>query len=484
MPERSQEEITEAINTTSAGCVVAAAGCGKTEQIGLAAKALSESVQSSKRCLVLTHTFAGVDVLKKRFGKLAVPKGSYQLDTIASWCLRYAAAHPKTSGIGATNPKSNQDWESLYPAAVKLLRSGCVDQVIKATYQRVLVDEYQDCVVDQHDLIVELKKLLPVCIFGDPLQSIFGFAGAIDWHTAVVSEFPVIVKMSTPWRWRKDGANASLGEKLIELRRRLENSESLDFSADGCGISRRWLPDQDGPRSGAISAVCLDTMNLDGTLVVVAQSGSDNARATIAKRLAKQRFSVVEPVSSQSLAKHAKTIANATDDTRIEVVLKFLKACVVGVRADFANAVTSHRQGKQAGRTKYGNLIDVGDRVGKPDGRDYVVELVEGFLRRDDVYPYRRELLSTMLSAMRTAKSESVPLTEATADIQLKFRHLGRNLPRRCVGSTLLLKGLEFEHVIIVEHDGMTREDWYVALTRATKSVIVLSRSPQIVTAT
>jgi len=39
------------------------------------------------------------------------------------------------------------------------------------------------------------------------------------------------------------------------------------------------------------------------------------------------------------------------------------------------------------------------------------------------------------------------------------------------------VKGLEFEHAVIVEYPGMTKEDWYVALTRATHSVTVLSSS-------
>lgn len=64
-------------------------------------------------------------------------------------------------------------------------------------------------------------------------------------------------------------------------------------------------------------------------------------------------------------------------------------------------------------------------------------------------------------------------------DIEAKFRHLERHVAKRSVGSTLLLKGLEFEHVIIIEYYGMIKEDWYVALTRATKSVTVLSASPR-----
>jgi DNA helicase IV len=37
------------------------------------------------------------------------------------------------------------------------------------------------------------------------------------------------------------------------------------------------------------------------------------------------------------------------------------------------------------------------------------------------------------------------------------------------------VKGLEFDHAIIVHSANMTSKDWYVALTRASKTVTVLS---------
>ena len=261
------------------------------------------------------------------------------------------------------------------------------------------------------------------------------------------------------------------------MRALLEAGEAMNFSVDGKGIRWHWLPDLPGPKSQTVSKVCIDTMELEGTLVVVAQSASDASRAKIAEKLAKQKFAVVEPVSCKPLRKHSKSIEKADDEHRLTAVLDFVKLCVVGLRADFQQSVVSHQKGGKKGRKKFGDLINIGDRVTKPDGLLHVLELVEGILNRDDIYPYRRELLRMMLAALRTSRATGALLSEAAGDIEAKSRHLGRHVARRSVGSTLLLKGLEFEHVIIVEYDGMTKEDWYVALTRATKSVTVLSAS-------
>ncbi|MEO9825342.1 MAG: UvrD-helicase domain-containing protein [Paracoccaceae bacterium] len=477
MPELSQEEVTSIIRATKAGSVIAAAGCGKTEQIVRTVKAISDDPEVSKRCLILTHTFAGVDVLHKRLRKLEVPSSSYRLDTIASWCLRFAKNYPKTSHIMKANPQSNEDWRAVYPAAVKLLDSHSIDDVVRATYECVFVDEYQDCSATQHKLMVRLQQLVPVCIFGDPLQSIFEFDGVVDWSDVVEKDFPNIAQLTTPWRWRSKGANTKLGEKLVELRKQIEAGGPLDLRLDDRGVQRYWLPDLPGPKSGKVSSICHDTMDLEGTLVVVAQSASEASRAKIAERLAKQRFAVVEPVSCKPLAKHAKLIEQSSDEGRLSAVLDFVKLCVVGLRADFSSSVKSHQNGKHAGRVKFGELIDIGHRVTEPDGLMHVLDLIEGILGRDDIFLYRREILSMMLSALRTSRATETTLSEAAGDVEAKTRHLGRNIARRSVGSTLLLKGLEFEHVVIVEYAGMTKEDWYVALTRATKSVIVLSSS-------
>lgn len=477
MPELSQEEVTATIRATKSGSIIAAAGCGKTEQIVRTVKAIGDDPTVSKRCLILTHTFAGVDVLQKRLRGLSVPASAYRLDTIASWSLRYAKSYPKTSGIKNTNPQHNNDWSAVYPAAEKLVRSRSVDDIILATYACVFVDEYQDCSKSQHALIVGLNRLVPVCVFGDPLQSIFEFDGVVDWYKVVEKNFPNVAKLTKPWRWRNGNANDELGDRLAELRTQLEAGEPMDFSVDGKGIQRHWLPDLPGPKSQKVSKVCLDTMDLEGTLVVVAQSASEASRAKIAERLAKQSFAVVEPVSCKPLRKHAVSIENATDEQRLSAVLDFVKLCVVGLQSDFANSVVSHQKSGKAGRKKFGDLVDIGDRVTKPGGLLHVLELIEGIFNRDDIFPYRRELLRMMLSALRTSRATGALLSEAAGDIEAKSRQLGRHLARRSVGSTLLLKGLEFEHVIIVEYDGMTKEDWYVALTRATKSVTVLSAS-------
>jgi DNA helicase IV len=71
--------------------------------------------------------------------------------------------------------------------------------------------------------------------------------------------------------------------------------------------------------------------------------------------------------------------------------------------------------------------------------------------------------------------NQHIPLSDAICDAQNRIRHAGRKIGRRSIGSTLLVKGLEFDHAVIIHASNMTRKDWYVALTRATTSLTILS---------
>jgi DNA helicase-2/ATP-dependent DNA helicase PcrA len=57
-------------------------------------------------------------------------------------------------------------------------------------------------------------------------------------------------------------------------------------------------------------------------------------------------------------------------------------------------------------------------------------------------------------------------------------RLLGRPLPKRAVGSTLLLKGLEAEVAVILNADALDSRNLYVAMTRGSKALAVCASSP------
>jgi DNA helicase-2/ATP-dependent DNA helicase PcrA len=72
-------------------------------------------------------------------------------------------------------------------------------------------------------------------------------------------------------------------------------------------------------------------------------------------------------------------------------------------------------------------------------------------------------------------------MAEATANIRQRMTNSGRRLPTRTVSTPLLLKGLEFDHVVIPNAAHFANEDtaqaklFYVAISRATRSLTIAS---------
>lgn len=462
----------EMIAAVRKGSIVAAAGCGKTEQIALASKL------TNGRRLILTHTHAGVDALRKRLKSHGVPSTNYRLDTVGGWCLRYAASFPQNSGLTVQDPRGDADWHAIYLAAAKLISSGAVDRVLAVSYSGVFVDEYQDCGINQHLVIVALAQRLPVCVFGDHLQAIFDFKGQspVDWDTDVYPAFPQMARLTKPWRWHK-AVNPDLANWLEQLRSTLDEGGELDFRNVPGSVTWDWLPDQSGPRSAKIVGTCKSSMSLDGRLIVIADPTNLEGRAQIAKALAKQGFANIEPLDCKRLFASGLALDEATDVTRLSVAIDFLARCMTGVnRSAFLAAVASRRSGGKKGVAQFGDLIEVGIHVEGNGGKRHLLDLFEGFERRPSTYVFRRQMLSAMRSGLKAyLAGQSISLLDALWYVQNRVRHAGRVIALRSVGSTLLVKGLEFEHAIIVHSPNMNRKDWYVALTRATHSLKILS---------
>lgn len=153
------------------GIVTAPAGCGKTHLI---ADALMRHT-GSKPILVLTHTNAGVAALRTRLDHEDVPASRYRLSTIDGWAIRLAKTFPRTSGVDPAAlllHNRQRDYPLIRDAAWRLLHGRHIDDVLRATYDRLIVDEYQDCGQRQHGIVCNAASALRTVLLGDPMQAI------------------------------------------------------------------------------------------------------------------------------------------------------------------------------------------------------------------------------------------------------------------------------------------------------------------------
>lgn len=453
------------------GTVTAPAGCGKTQLI---AKALADH-RGNKPILVLTHTNAGVAALRGRLDNANVPHSAYRLSTIDGWAIRLIASFPGRSGhnpdiLQLTSPA--RDYPAIREAAWRLLQAGHVSDVLKASYTHLIVDEYQDCSVPQHLIVYFLSLILPTCVLGDPMQGIFGFGGnaLADWDQQVCAHFPVVAELATPWRWRNAGAEA-LGQWLLEARRLLVTGQSVDLRT-GPPAHVTWiqtLPPNDHQQR--LIAARTPPPTADGRVLIIADSRNRSAQQNFASQT--PGASTVEAVDLQDLIAFGGSF-----DVSSPGALGQLLTLAQSVMTNLGVAELTRRL-ESLNRGTARNPPSLAENCALAFKRDpsmaAAAELLSELRAMPNVRVHRPAILYGVLKALRETSLGTVPLEEAVRRVREENRLLGRPLPKRAVGSTLLLKGLEAEVAVVLNTEGMTAQHLYVAMTRGSTRLIVCS---------
>lgn len=107
------------------------------------------------------------------------------------------------------------------------------------------------------------------------------------------------------------------------------------------------------------------------------------------------------------------------------------------------------------------------------------MDLLVEINREGGVSAHRPAVLRACIKALQLCDgSEGLSFDEAAIRMREQNRLMGRPLPRRAVGSTLLLKGLESEVAVILNADRLDARNLYVAMTRGSKALTVCARNP------
>jgi len=452
------------------GSIEAPAGCGKTTSI---ANLVSAS-NAKKPILILTHTNAGVMALQEKLRERGVAASRYKLATLDGWSRRLVSFFPLRSGCppamtAADNP--NVDYGAIRKAALGLLVSGHVDRVIANTYSSALIDEYQDCDMLQHKLCANLKRLMPVSIFGDELQRIFGWDSEMPLWADVLSEFPVIHRLSTPHRWYNEGAHL-FGDWLLGIRSPLENGQPIDLRQAQNGVIWRQVS-EDNPDDVKLRSIrYADKISSNGVLVIC-----DEKRKSRLGDIAKRVFgaSVVEAAELPTARTLANNLEPLTKDA-LPHLINFAATCATGVRQkDMTRRVATLLDGRS--RKPATELEATFAQFARQPSVSTVRAIFSALASAKKIQVIRWESYRAVEMAIRRAP-EGCDLKDRILKSCEQRRLLGRSIRGTMVGSTLLLKGLQAEVVVIADTENLSRENLYVALTRGSKKVIICSRSP------
>ncbi len=437
------------------GAIVAPAGHGKTELIAKVA-ALGQ------RTLVLTHTNAGVQAIRSRLKWMRVPQSAVVVDTIARWCLRYAYAFPGVANPPAEMPVGAQ-WDDVHRGVRSALNVPAIRRVVEASYDRVLIDEYQDCNGHQHELAIALSGIAPTMIFGDPMQGIFEFAGAtLSWDREIHPAFPLVAKLEVPYRWRD--TNPALGAWIADARGRLIRGDRVEFTggpvayrhADGAFDMEALFHRVEG-KEGKIAAIHCGK-GVCYRLAAAARGG----------------FQAIEEMAAKTMMEFASRweASPVPDDRR--ATLRWL------ITESFNTRKLNEGESPSPEEAPLLEAIKVAMAALAVDGPRAALEVLLLTRKLPRGRLHRQELVRDVERAIsELAAGRCETMLEAAKRVRDRAGIVGRRLPKRTVSTPLLLKGLEFDHVVVPDAAHFAYESkaqaklFYVAISRPTQSLTI-----------
>lgn len=477
--------------------MVAPAGYGKTYTIAESLK------HTDGKQLILTHTHAGVASIKEKIKKLNIETKKYSIETISSFAQKYF--HAFYTGEDIPDQEEKRYHSFVIQKAKEVFTSPLVKRVITASYTGLFVDEYQDCSKNQHAMILALSNTLPTHILGDPMQGIFDFNGdAVDFYEDL-NDFEMVPELSIPHRWYQEGNNSELGDIIKGYRDLLKSGKSISLISNpdkGLYVVRVSSDDFQDPKSTyrkGLNKLLVNPNNeqdYESLLLIVPEY--EEVKGGV-NRIPKGNINHRAQIRAQIDYSKSLTLLEAIDDRlfystakKSDLLIRKITGAnnkIIKIRKDALDAIfnktdlnmwfndvglknKSKESEKNSSVVFQGTLDKFMDAPSAGNLYEIILEAKDGLKLK-----YKREeVVFSFLRALKDANQKNISVYEAIKNSRNTIRRSGRKIHGKCIGTTLLTKGLEFDTVAILDaHRFECPKHLYVALTRCCKKLIIFT---------
>lgn len=456
--------------------LIAPAGYGKTHCIAASMTLL----KWKGKHLILTHTHAGIASIKEKLKKEGVASSCFHVETISGFAQRYVLSFYSGKDIPIQTEKNYFNF--ILEKAFHLFSLKPVKKILLRSYSSLFVDEYQDCTQKQHKLVELIAMLIPTRFLGDPLQGIFQFDPLdplIDMNNKIqMREFSDNQYVLTePQRWLR-GNNSNLGNALKTIRQELIASTPINLDLYPA-IVRHYFKEEDlnDPTSEYYKVISF-ALNLGNILIIHPISSSIQPRLNLIKKF-KNRFVLLEAIDDKDFYRLASKFDQDRADksalTVKEVCLDIFNKTELDKWFNDKGLKSKTKPEEQDLIKPLKKAIDaLNIESSNFEFRNALIEVSKLPLLKC----YRKEIFSCLCKALQLAHQDKITVLEAMTEIRNQIRRFGKKTNVSCIGTTLLTKGLEFDTVIVLNaHKFECPKHLYVALTRASKKLIVISRT-------
>ena len=185
----------------------------------------------------------------------------------------------------------------------------------------------------------------------------------------------------------------------------------------------------------------------------------------------------VEAVDMKDLVTFARTF-RPSSDSALSHLVNFAHSVMTKVNTDsFIRRIDTLQAGRATNPATEAEQAALAF-LQAPSNRT-ALGVLSGLERQKGVRRFRPSLLSACIKALHlSGSSEESALFDAAIRVREQYRQAGRSLPRRAVGSTLLVKGLESDVAVVLDADHLSARNLYVAMTRGSKMLKICSQTP------
>ncbi|MCZ4672639.1 hypothetical protein O1614_19190 [Proteus mirabilis] len=298
-----------------------------------------------------------------------------------------------------------------------------------------------------------------------------------DWNTEVQARFPQIHELTVPWRWNNAGSHG-LGQWVLDCRNILIQGNKIDLSTCPGYVHHKPLSGVASTDLQAQQAAQYDIFNRAQNESLLVIGDSINARSRHKYAQSSRNIDVVEPVQLDDVANAARSFDSAQGIDLVDAILTYSGEMMTNVQRP---QTLQRLRTIQAGRSRIPitSLETALLNVLQNSSRNNILTALLQLESKQGAKVYRKAAFSALKDTI--SLSSSMPdqtILDAASSIREQLRlHGDRRISRRAIGSTLLLKGLECDHSLILNADNMNAQHLYVALSRGAKSTTVFSQS-------
>lgn len=451
----------------SCTAIILPAGYGKTEYI------VDYANVQGKSTLILTHTNAGVFALRRRLAGREHTK-ECRVATIAAWCESWVSSYPiithYESFQSEKDTDSNAYFKRLYKETLHLSRESWFRKTLQASYQTVIVDEYQDCTMTQHALFLGLAEFIQLLVLGDPLQGIFYWIkddSLVDWGNL---EIPVQAYESKPWRWINSGC-AELGDYIASVREDLMptlDGQSVQIALDrGCPNVKIVTPEVIGRQQ-----------NWNGLGEIAYITSIQNVQYSFSQH--HRTFQSNEAVDNKDAVKACMAFDAYSGSDLALAVLDFASTCFTGITQE----LKPYRTSLEKGTFSFGRIRkhpEIKRALIALEGKSSItcVANLLASIKEDSAFRLHRGILYHEIQrTLKMAIAKELSTTESLEAIRTRHGAFEEHTPyQRLSTRTVLSKGLEFDTAIVDAGGIKDARDFYVAISRCKQLLIIVSNS-------